>query len=246
MKDVTYIIHTHIDCQERLNNLDFCIRFLQGNFNTNILIVEEDVVGKVKDRYKNVEYLFLEKISPLFNRARLANAGARMVYTPYMCSLDMDVFLDPEIYQQAVKYLDEYSLVYPFNGMFFDIPQRYNRNKDLRTKDIAIKDMKLLNVDSVGGLQFIRTDDFIKGGMTNEFILGWGFEDNEFNARFTILGYKIKRMDNPIYHFSHPRSFNSDGRSPRIHDNEKEFERVRNMNKEELMEYINRTFYWCK
>lgn len=246
MRDVTYIIHTRIDCQERLNNLDFCIQFLQGNFNTNILIVEEDFESKVSGRYTNIDYVFMKRQSNLFNRARLANVGAKRINTPYMCSLDMDIFLDPDIYQQARKYLEEYSLVYPFNGMFFDIPQRYNHNKNLRTEDIAIKDIRLLNNDSVGGLQFIRTEDFIKGGMTNEFILGWGFEDNEFNARFTTLGYSIKRMDNPIYHFSHPRSYNSDGRSPHVHDNEKEFNKVKNMSKEQLLEYINKSFYWCK
>jgi predicted glycosyltransferase involved in capsule biosynthesis len=209
------------------------------------VIVEEDDSSKVHERYKNIMHVFMKKQSPLFNRTRLVNTGAHYVKTESLCLLDMDVFLDPEKYIEAIDYLKDYSLVYPFNGMFYDIPQRYNQNKALRTSDIAGRDKKLLNRDSVGGLQFIRTEDFFDGGMTNELIRGWGFEDNEFYARFEKLGCSIKRMDNPIYHFTHPRNFNSDGRSPHIHENERVYEKVKNMTKEELSNYISKSFYWC-
>jgi len=243
MENVTYIIHTRIDCVERLNNLDFCIEFLQRNFSAKIVIVEEDYTPIVAYRYRNVEYAFLLQTSPLFNRTRLVNHGARMVTTDNICLLDMDVFLDPEKYIEAVGLLKDYSIVYPFNGVFYEIPQTYNRNRNLRSANIPPKDCKMLNTDSVGGLQFIRTADFMQGGMTNEFIRGWGYEDSEFYVRFEKLGYSIYRMPNPIYHFSHPRTFNSDGRSPHIHENEKIYKMVKEMTKDELHQYI-KTFPW--
>jgi predicted glycosyltransferase involved in capsule biosynthesis len=244
MNQVTYIIHTRIDCQERLNNLDFCINFLQSNFNPPIVIVEEDYTKKVEGRYNNVKYIFMLQESPLFNRTKLVNRGAKEYgTTKYLCLLDMDVFLDPETYYDAVDCLEDNSLVYPFNGTFYDIPQRYNQNKNLKISDIVFNDMTHLNTESVGGLQFVRTEDFFKYGMTNEFILGWGYEDNEFFARFTNLGLPIKRLDNPIYHFNHPRTFNSDGRSPHIHENEKIYNMVKGMNQQQVLDYI-KTFPW--
>ena len=243
MKDLTYVIHTRIDCRDRLANFKFCINFIQTNFNTNILVVEQDTEPKAP-RFPNVEHVFLQSEDRLFNRTHLVNTGVRdFVKTPYVCLLDMDVFTDPWIYVQAHYFLRDYSLIYPFDGRFIDIPQYYNQIPNLMTKDIAPADGKLLNLDSVGGLQFIRTQDFMDAGMTNEFIQGWGYEDDEFLVRFTNLGYGVKRLVNPLYHFSHIRTFNSDGRSPHIHENKAIFDRVKAMNREETLEYI-KTFTW--
>jgi predicted glycosyltransferase involved in capsule biosynthesis len=246
MEDVTFIIHTRIDSKERLANFTFCINFLQKNFDSPIIVVEEDRSSKISGWGKHVKHIFIKSYSTLFNRTRPVNVGVKYAMSKFLCLLDMDVFTDPWVYVKSREFLDDFDVVYPFNGWFYDIKQHLNKKPDLRMDHIAPEDMQLLNIDSVGGMQFIRRDVFMKGGMTNELILGWGYEDNEFYARFSRLGYFIKRMNLPIYHFSHPRSFNSNGKSPLIAENEAIYKMVNQMSREEIMKYIDNEFYWCK
>jgi hypothetical protein len=247
MTNTTYIICVRIDSPERINNLDFCINFLQTNFSPKIILVEEDETSKVENRYTGIQYIFIKSLFPIFHRTRLLNKAVNeLLDTPYFCLYDMDVFIDPEIYIQAVEHLKQYSVVYPFSGKFYDIPQKYNQNKALRSSDIIEQDKVLLNGDSLGGAVFFRTTDFIKGGMENEFFLGWGYEDNERYIRFGKLGFKIKRMDNPIYHFTHPRGMNSSGTNPNVWTNRAESEKIERMTKTELIRYVNQQFHWCK
>jgi predicted glycosyltransferase involved in capsule biosynthesis len=246
MKDVTFIVHTRIDSKERLANFTFCMNFLQKNFDSPVIVVEEDRSSKISGWGKYVKHVFIKSYDVLFNRTKPTNVGARYAETKYLCLLDMDVFTDPWVYEQSIKLLEVADVVYPFNGRFYDIRHKLTQNTDLKIDSISLMDAKLLNTDSVGGMQFIKTDVFFEGGMTNELILGWGYEDNEFYARFTNLGYTIKRMNVPIYHFSHPRSFNSNGKSPLIDENEAIYKRVSAMSREEILNYINNEFYWCK
>jgi hypothetical protein len=236
-----------MDSEARFNNLDFSINFLQTNFKCKIILVEEDVTSKIQGRYKDVQYIFIKSLFPIFQRTRLMNKAVNeLLDTPYFCLYDMDVFINPETYIQAVEYLKEYSVVYPFNGRFYDIPQKYNQNKALRTSDIVDGDKVLLNVNSLGGAVFFRTTDFIKGGMENEMFLGWGYEDNERFVRFTKLGFRIKMMDNPMYHFIHPRGINSSGTNPHVRTNKTECEKIEKMSRAELVRHIDTTFHWCK
>ena len=247
MENTTFITCVRIDSEERLANLDFCINFLQTNFKAKIILIEEDATSKIVNRYQNVHYIFIKSLFPIFQRTRLMNKAVNeLLDTPYFCLYDMDIFIDPETYIQAVEYLKEYSVVYPFDGRFYDIPQKYNKNKDLRTKDIANVDKVMINSNSYGGAIFFKTTDFIKGGMENELFLGWGYEDNERFVRFTTLGFRIKRMDNPMYHFIHPRGINSSGTNPNVYTNRAEFEKVSRMTNAELVKYVDTTFHWCK
>jgi len=247
MKDLTFVVCVRIDCQERLDNLDFCVKFLQKNFPSKILLMEEDSTSKIADRYKNVKHVFTKSLFPIFQRTRLVNKAVNeYLDTGYFCLYDMDVFVDPEIYVEAVRYLSEYSLVYPFNGLFYEIPQKYNKIDDLRMSDILEYDKVMINSESIGGAQFFKVTDFIKGGMENEFFLGWGYEDSERYVRFNKLGYRIKRLNNPMYHFTHPRGINSSGRNPHVHANKAEYEKVCRMSSQELKNYVDVFFHWCR
>jgi hypothetical protein len=248
MENVTYVICARIDSPERLANLDFNIHYLQTNFpECKIIIMEEDAASKISGRYNNIQHVFIRSLFPIFQRTRLVNKAVNeFLKTGYFCLYDMDIFVDPDIHRKAVEYLKDYSVVYPFDGKFFEIPQTYNKIKDLKTSDIHNSDKMMINVDSVGGAIYFRVTDFIKGGMENEFFLGWGHEDGERYIRFSKLGYRIKRMDNPMYHFTHPRNINSSGKNPHVFKNEAEKIKVMNMAKHELINYINNEFHWCK
>jgi GT2 family glycosyltransferase len=247
MENTTFIVCARIDCQERMDNLDFCISFLQDNFPSPIVIMEEDASSKIESRYQSVQHVFIKSLFPIFQRTRLVNKAVNeIVTTPYFCLLDMDVFVDPDIYKQAVGYLENYSVVYPFDGRFYEIPQKYNKIRGLRMDQIEEGDKSMINTDSVGGAIFFRAFDFIRGGMENELFLGWGHEDAERYTRFKKLGYKIKRMDNPMYHFTHPRGINSSGKNPHVRTNEAERFKIEAMKSTDLVKYIDSSFHWCK
>ena len=247
MDNVTFIIPARIDSDERLSNLDFCVAFLQKNFNAKIIIIEEDSTSKIEDRYVNLRHVFIKSLFPIFQRTRLTNYVVNeFVDTDNICLYDMDVFLDPDKYVTAVEHLKEYSVVYPFNGKFYEIPTSYSKNTDLHVSDIKEEDKVLLNDNAIGAMVFFRTIDFIRGGMENENFLGWGYEDNERYLRFKGLGFRILKMQNEIYHFAHPRGDNSSGTNPNVNKNTEECDKVANMTKDELLNYISNSFYWCK
>ena len=246
LSNTTFVLSIRIDSQERLNNLDFCIDFLQRHFVTNIVLMEEDNKSRVLKRYNGISHIFTRTKDCVFHRTAIINkAVLNHVHTPYFCNFDIDVYIKPENYVESVRLLSEYNVVYPYNGKFYDIPNKYSLDHNF-TPDKVTEQMGLVNPNSYGGAIFFRTQDFIDGGMENEKFIGWGFEDNERYARFFKLGYAIKRLDVPIYHFSHPRGMNSNETNPNYQCSVNEWNKVSIMSKDELEQYIKDTFTWVE
>jgi len=245
--NVTFIIPVRIDTAQRLANVDFIIQYLQDNFNTHIVLAEEDSDSKLKERYENINHVFIANNNYIFHRTKLINDMVNQhVQTAYFCNLDSDIFIEPKNILLAVDMLKEYSVVYPYSGKFYDIPEQYNKNPDLTFDTVPKNERGLINPMSYGGCVFFRTGDFIEGGMENENFISWGCEDNERFLRFTKLGYKIIRLENPLYHFTHPRGINSNESNPYYLIGIKEYERILSMDKYELENYIKSTFLWTK
>jgi len=242
---VTFVFIVRIDSEERLNNLDFCVYFLQSHFWTNIIIAENDEVSKIEGRYRFVNHIFVQDNKDVFHKTKFLNDIVKEhVKTDWFCRSDIDVFVNPETILKAVGLLDSASLVYPFNGIFYDIPNYYALNKALKTKDIKKEDCAVINPNSYGGAVFFRTNDFIKGGMDNEKVIGWGHEDNERYMRFAKLGYRVLRTQNPIYHFTHPRDINGGSDNPHYSHNVEEYNKMCFFTKEEILNYIKNEFTW--
>lgn len=247
LSTTTFVLCVKIDSQERLNNLDFCINFLQRHFVTNIVLMEEDADSKIKGRYHGITHIYTHKNNEVFHRtATINNAVKSYVHTPYFCNLDIDVYTQPENYVESVKLLSEFDVVYPYNGRFFDVPNIHSLNANFSPNSISRKEMGLINPNSYGGAVFFRTQSFIDGGMENERFVGWAPEDNERYIRFSKLGYKIKRLSTPLYHFSHPRGVNSNETNPYYNDGVDELNKISIMSKRQLEQYIKNTFTWVE
>jgi predicted glycosyltransferase involved in capsule biosynthesis len=80
---------------------------------------------------------------------------------------------------------------------------------------------------------------FEAGGKGNTKFIGWGFEDDEIFVRFSKLGYKIIRLDNPLFHMEHTRTSNLDGKSKYYLNNKEIYDNIRAMSREEILEEIN-------
>ena len=245
LSNTTFVMCVKIDSQERLNNLDFCINFLQRNFVTNIVLMEEDNGSKITGRYHGVQHIYTYKNYGVFHRTATINRAVKLhVHTPYFCNLDIDVYTQSENYVTAVELLSEFDVVYPYDGRFFDIANTHSLNINFNPDSISRKDMGLVNPNSYGGAVFFRTQAFIDGGMENERFIGWAPEDNERYIRFHKLGYKITRLHTPLYHFSHPRGMNSNETNPHYSEGVDELNKISVLLKKQLEQYIKDTFTW--
>jgi hypothetical protein len=97
-----------------------------------------------------------------------------------------------------------------------------------------------------GWVQFFNRQVYIDGGMENENFVAYAPEDKERFYRYTTLGYNVFRLNNPIYHLEHSRGHNSWINNPHMQNNNDIWNRIQNMNKDELIEYYSDQAYLKK
>lgn len=60
----------------------------------------------------------------------------------------------------------------------------------------------------------VNMESYKNAGMENEDFYGWGLEDGERFYRMYSLGYKIRRVQGPLFHLTHSRGINSMFQNP--------------------------------
>lgn len=250
LSEITFVIPYRIDSPERQENLCSIMDFLDTNFNTSILLVEEDRKHYVDISYSyekflyysyndNIKYHFLKIGTDIFYRTRVINYGLKQCKTKYACIYDTDVIFEPANFIKSLELLKEgNTLVYPYSGKFVDIERSY-------LTDGIIKERESYVAESFGGAVFLNIEKYRQCGLENENIIGWGFEDFERIDRVKILEHNYARVNGTCWHIEHPRGINSSTQNPHWANNEKELYKVRAMNKEELQNYINQ-WLWAK
>ena len=192
--DVTFNIILRLDSIERLENIIASITFLNRHFNTNVTVWE----CSYRDNG------FLKKL--------LDNARVSEVIAPVNQIIDAVNLLR----------LQEADFVYPYDKLFLDT-SIIIRNLYLESEDISLlmnntKKMKQMYPPKpVGGAFFCNLKAYKESGLENEKFYGWGMEDGERYCRWEKMGYRIKRIDGPLFHLSHPRGINSDMHHPDQH-----------------------------
>lgn len=241
LRDTTFVIPFFYDSQERCQNLVAILEYITENFDTNILIVEEDVVIGTVDHAKEYyggEYIFMKRsIKDVFHRTKVINAGIKAATTPYVAIYDTDCIFTTEQVWDAVNMLRTGSdAAYPYNGDFVDIGREYISTGEIKERESFTK-------ESVGGAVFLNRERYIAAGMENEKLISHAPEDVERFYRMQTLGYKISRTGGKCFHITHSRGINSGGQHPYAQANLKEYLKVRAMEKVELKEYI-KTWEW--
>jgi predicted glycosyltransferase involved in capsule biosynthesis len=242
MKNLSFVIGVKIDSQDRLNNLKISVDNLQHNLpDSEIIISEFDIDSKIGNSIKNVKHVFV-KTENFFNRQKSVNYGISNSDRDIVVHYDADIILNKTIVERCVDLLltNQLDVVYPHNGYFYDIPKEYHyeiyNNKNLN--NILKENCKLLSTQNVGGAVFFNRNIFWQGGGANEKFLGVGYEDNEIYERYKKLGYKIGRVNAPIFHLNHERKETSFDYNPYNKINLQELTRIRSMNKSELLEEV--------
>lgn len=218
LKDVTFLLIVKFDTMERLENTVHVVDYLDKFFDTHIVLWEfgswyNGIVRHLLPN--NVIYEFHEDVDPIFHRTHFLNEMIDTVKTEYISVWDVDVVIDKKQIVDAVRHLREGAdAVYPYES-FYDTTDEIRRMYLSKSGDFSIllKTIAYMNElygpSPVGGSFFVRADRYIESGKENERFYGWGYEDGDRYYRWTNLGYKIDRIDGPLFHLSHPRGLNS-------------------------------------
>ena len=248
LPDLTFVIPFYYDGEFRLENLQIVLKIL-GQFEANVIVIEQgnyqhftntdyyfDAAG-INGKYWFIPNRDVTIMDGLFYRTRIINIGLKKVETKYAAIYDTDVFFESKNYLRAYQKLNEnYTFVYPYDGKFVDVERHY-------IKDGIIKEKESFANGSYGGAVFVNLSKYQECGLENENLIGWSPDDVERQARVSILGNGICRIEGKCYHILHQKIGFASSANPFNEQNLKEYHKVMNMKKEELQDYI-KTWNW--
>lgn len=261
MKDLTYIIPTRIESEDRLKNIITSVTYLLRNFPESKVLIKE---VSDRDTFKfralpeiqkyvdvnNLYYIFEESGETLFHKTRILNDLILMSDTKVVCSHDVDVIFPIESHQTSYSLIanNQCDVVYPYGcGVY-----QYQVDYPIEVFQSFIESGFNLDViqprcniqsSTIGWTQFYSREKVIQGGLWNENFLSWGAEDCEFYFRFNCLGYRVGRVNDWIWHFEHSRTHNSHYHNPKFMDNHNLWQWIRRQNKQTLVKYMNQQEY---
>ena len=268
LSNATFIIPLRIESADRMRNIITLLCFLLGNFDTNVIVkevdsepvFEENVLPQIKEFIGNdinLVHIFEKSDDPVFYRMHILNEMLAMSKTDVVINYDCDVLMPVETYVNAYESIlnGACDVVYPYgNGNF----QKQVHVTDEIVSDFLNNDFDLSILDKssqvstsdFGWVQFFNRSVYIEGGMENENFRGSSPEDKERFFRFTTLGYKVRRIDNWIYHLEHSRGANSWPESirgnPYMAQNFEVWNHLQTLNKQKLKEYYSNQDYLKK
>ena len=261
MNDITYIIPTRIETEDRLKNIITSVTYLLTKFPKAKVIVKEvdkksifaeNAIPYIEKYVStvNLKHIFEKNDEDIFHKTRYLNDLIIEANTEIVASHDVDVIYPVESHQLAYDLIKtgEYDVVYPYGcGIYqyqvdYPIPifeQFLESGFDLN----IISPRCRTESSTIGWTQFYNRAKIIEGYMWNECFLSWGAEDCEFYFRFNNLGYKVGRVDSNIYHFEHARTHNSHYHNPKFIQNDNLWKWLREQNKKDLIEYFEHQPY---
>ncbi|WP_432737249.1 galactosyltransferase-related protein [Maridesulfovibrio sp. FT414] len=248
LRDVVFLIPCRIDSLERVRNLKIIVSLLTFWFETRVMVIEEGPSPVLHDFFPDrpigLELYFIEDHSGLFHRSHCVNELIRRTRNPVIANCDVDVLCSPRNYVRARNLLtkDKFDVLRPFDGRCLNVAQdlapRLLSERSLDFLDES--NCRLLYPDTPGGLVMVRRDVYLKAGMDNENFVSYGFEDDERLVRLAGLGYRLGKLEGPLFHLDHPRGVNShEGLNPHNEANRLELEKVKAMSRDELRAYVN-------
>ena len=206
-----------------------------------------------------------------FHRTRVLNDMVMESKTDIVVNYDTDLILPIDSYVQSVKMLEgKYDVVYPYRygnhgerkvNLGFTIETQNDmdqfENSEWVSKFIGSNydcksfDDRFFYYHSEQGhgwaeygmVQFFDRQVYIDGGLENEGFIAYAPEDIERHHRWKTLGYNIGRVDEHAYHLEHQRTQNSWFHNPFMQSNNKLWEQLKVLSKEQLIEYYKNQKY---
>ena len=263
LTDATFIIPLRIESQDRLRNVITSLCYICSNFNTQIIIKEVsnepvfryEALPQIQDfcehELSQIKYDFISSTSDTFHRQKIINLMLKEVDTPITVNYDCDILLPINSYVESVGLIlnREIDVVYPYGDGIYQ-KQVFANDSIVSEFLTSAFNFEVLNKNSkdyvakYGFVQFFNTESYRSGGGENENFVAYAPEDVERYYRFDTLGYQISRIDRTVYHLEHSRTPNSWFSNPHRQNNESEWNKVSQMNRVQLKQYINQSNFY--
>ena len=263
LSNATFIMPLRIESNDRLRNVVLSLGYLLNNFKTNVIIEEVDTDSKFQEHaapklqeivedLSPITLMYEQSDDPIFHRTRILNDMLMESKTDVVVNYDCDVIFPLMSYLSAYQMIlnDGYDLVYPYGQGHYQRKVAVDQNlvtnfiNSRFTEDsFANHPNSEVSTSDYGWAQFFNRQSYIDGGLENENFISYGYEDNERPERFKRMGYKVGGVDGTIYHMEHARTMISWFTTQHIQNNKDLYEKLSEMNDEELMTYYNTVEY---
>jgi hypothetical protein len=261
MEDITYIMPTRIESGDRLRNVVTSVSYILKNIpDAKVLVKEVDKQSVFSEhalpliqKYAptdNLRHIFEENSEDIFHKTRYLNDLIIEADTEIVVSHDVDVIYPLQSHSMAYQLIkmDRCDVVYPYGcGVY----QYQVNNYETLFQEFLEKDFDIdfimpqcrTEASTIGWTQFYNRKKVIEGYMWNEAFLSWGAEDCEFYFRFNALGYRVGRIDGPIWHFEHGRTHNSHYHNPKFQQNHNLWQWMREQKSDMIKSYYDNQPY---
>jgi len=262
MLDLTFLIPTRIETEDRLRNIISSVSYLLKHIPAKVIVKEVSNYPTFKFRAipeikkyvdtSNLIYLYEESSETWFCKSKVLNDLIVASNTKVVANYDADAILPVQSYFDAYKLIDENhaDVVYPYQCGVYQWKVEYNSNiynEFILNLDTRILDKnKTLYNSTIGWSQFINRQVYIDSFMMNENFISWGCEDDEFYYRMSVLGNRIARIDNYTYHLEHSRTPNSWFNNPNFNNNYQLWNQIKTFDKNQLIQYYENLDYLKK
>lgn len=258
LKDTTFIIPIRIESSDRMRNIITSVCYLLENFDTNIIVKEgdetsvfaEDVLPQISEftDTTNLTHVFEDTTTSEFHRTRYLNEMTLMATTKVVVNYDCDIILPVESYIKAQAMIVDGSsdVVYPYGLGNWAILSTVSDETvtEFLTEGFNLEVLRRnarQYMSRNGFCQFFDREVYISGGGENEDFIAYAPEDEERAFRFKELGFAVDRIDEYVYHLEHARTPNSWLNNPHMANNNALWDKLKVMNKQQLIEYYNLT-----
>jgi predicted glycosyltransferase involved in capsule biosynthesis len=257
--DLTFLIPTRIETEDRLRNIISSVSYLLRHIPAKVIVKEVSnrqifkfrAIPEIKKyaSIDNLTYIFEETEEPLFCKSKVLNDLLVESSTKVVANYDADCILPLSSYHQAYNAIndDHADVVYPYGCGIYQWRAEYNMDiynnfvNNLSTD--VLDNNKTLSNSTIGWTQFINRQKYIDSYMMNENFISWGCEDDEFYYRMSILGNRIGRVDNYVYHLEHSRTHNSWFSNPNFNNNWNLWNTIKTFDKSNLVKYYENQDY---
>ena len=253
MKDLTFIIPTRIETEDRLRNIISSVSYLLKHLPAKVIVKEVAPQSTFKFRaipeikkyadISNLTHLYENSVAPLFCKSKVLNDLIVAADTKFVANYDADCILPLTSYHQAYAILagDKADVVYPYGCGIYQWKAEYNMQvyqEFVSTLDYRVLDKrKSLSNSTIGWTQFVNRQKYIDSYMMNENFVSWGCEDDEFYFRMSTLGNRIARVEDYVYHLEHSRTENSWFSNPNFNNNWQLWHTIKTFDRNQLIQY---------
>ena len=253
MKDLTFIIPTRIETEDRLRNIISSVSYLLKHLPAKVIVKEVAPQSTFKFRaipeikkyadISNLTHIYEQTSEPLFCKSKVLNDLIVAADTKFVANYDADCILPLTSYHQAYALLagDKADVVYPYGCGIYQWKAEYDMQvyqEFVSILDYRILDKrKSLSNSTIGWTQFVNRQKYIDSYMMNENFVSWGCEDDEFYFRMSTLGNRIARVEDYVYHLEHSRTDNSWFSNPNFNSNWQLWHTLKTFDRNQLIQY---------